>query len=137
MYAIIGAMLALTLAYLCYVELYPFPAGTDEANLASAVGNGYKLLGACAAMLTAYIADRRYIRFDTRAPLAGQVLKCVLGLALVLAIRTGLKSPLYALLGEGGAADAVRYFLMVIFAAGVWPLSFRWFARIGGARQAK
>lgn len=137
MYAIIGAMLALTLAYLCYVELYPFPAGTDEVNLASAVGNGYKLLGACAAMLTAYIADRRYIRFDTRAPLAGQVLKCVLGLALVLAIRTGLKSPLYALLGEGGAADAVRYFLMVIFAAGVWPLSFRWFARIGGARQAK
>ena len=34
MYGIIGGMIALTLAYLCYVELWPFPSDIDAANLA-------------------------------------------------------------------------------------------------------
>ena len=137
MYGVLGSMLGLTLAYLCYVELFPFPDGTDAENLASALENGYKLFGACVAMLTAYIVDHRHIHFDTHAPLAGQILKCVLGLALVMAIRSGLKSPLYALFGEGGVADAVRYFLTVIFAAAIWPMTFRWIARVGGGRRSK
>ena len=137
MYGVLGSMLGLSLAYLCYVELFPFPDGTDAKNLASALENGYKLFGACVAMLTAYIVDHRHIHFDTHAPLAGQILKCVLGLALVMAIRVGLKSPLYALFGEGGLADAVRYFLIVIFAAAIWPMTFRWFARVGGGRRSK
>ena len=131
MYAVLGATIAVTLAYLLYVELWPFPADTDAENLASAVENGYKLLGAGCAMLLAYWLDRRYIRFDTRAPLAGQALKCVIGLALVMGIRAGLKAPLYALLGEGGPADAARYFVTVIFAAAIWPMTFRAFARVG------
>lgn len=134
MYAVIAAMLALTLAYLFYVELYPFPEDTDAANLASALENGYKLLGAGFAMLIAFWFDRKYLHFDTRAPLLGQALKCVIGLAAVMGIRAGLKSPLYALMGEGGPADAVRYFITVIFAAAVWPMTFRWFARIGKSR---
>ena len=32
MYGIIGGMIALTLAYLCYVELWPFPSDIDAAN---------------------------------------------------------------------------------------------------------
>ena len=132
LYAVLGALLALTLCYLCYVELYPFPDGTDAANLASARENGYKLLGAGAAMLLSVALDRRYIRFEVKAPLPGQALKCALGLALVMALRAGLKQPLYALLGECGAADAARYFVVVFFAAAVWPLSFRLFARVGG-----
>lgn len=131
MYAVLGATITLTLAYLFYVELWPFPADTDAENLASAVENGYKLLGAGAAMLVAFWLDQRYIHFDTRAPLAGQVLKCVIGLAIVMAIRILLKAPLYALLGETGAADAARYFIMVIFAASIWPLTFKFFAHVG------
>ncbi len=134
MYAVIGVMLGVTLAYLAYVELYPFPADTDAENLASAVENGYKLFGACAGMLLAYWFDRRYLRFDTRAPLLGQALKCVLGLALVLGIRVALKSPLHALFGAGGVADAVRYFVMVVFAAAVWPMTFKFFSRVGAKK---
>lgn len=129
MYAVIGGMIALTLAYLCYVELWPFPADVDAANLASGRENGYKLLGASAALLLSFWLDRRYIRFDTRAPLWGQALKLVLGLAIVVGIRAGLKAPFYALLGEGGAADAARYFLVVLFAAAIWPMTFRLFSR--------
>ena len=131
MYAAIGAMLALTLAYLLYVELYPFPADTDAENLASALENGYKLLGAGAAMLLSYALDCKYIHFETKAPLMGQVLKCVIGLALVMGVRAVLKAPLYALFGNPNIADAARYFIMVFVAAAVWPMTFRFFARVG------
>lgn len=131
MYAAIGAMLALTLAYLLYVELYPFPADTDAENLASALENGYKLLGAGAAMLLSYALDRKYIHFETKAPLMGQVLKCVIGLALVMSVRAVLKAPLYVLFGNPNIADAARYFIMVFVAAAVWPMTFRFFARVG------
>lgn len=135
MYGIIGGMIALTLAYLCYVELWPFPSDIDAANLASGTENGYKLLGASAALLLSYWLDRRYIRFDTRAPLWGQVLKLVLGLAIVVGIRVVLKAPLYALLGEGGVADAARYFLVVLFAAAIWPMTFRFFSKAARAQR--
>ena len=110
------------------------PAGTGAENLASALENGYKLLGAGAAMLLSYALDRKYIHFDTAAPLAAQVLKCVIGLALVMAIRAGLKSPFYALFGAGGVADAARYFITVFFAAAVWPMTFPPFGRIGAGK---
>ena len=131
MYGLIAGMIALCVVYLLYVELWPFPAGVDAENLASARENGYKLLGAASGMLLSFYLDRKYICFDVKAPLAGQILKCVLGLAIVLAIKSGLKAPLAALLGGSGAADAARYFLIVLFAAGIWPMTFRFFASIG------
>ncbi len=130
MYAVIAGMLALTIAYLCYAELWPFPADIDADNLASGRENGYKLLGAASAMLLSYWLDRRYIRFETKAQPLTQALKLVLGLALVVGLRVVLKAPMYAVFGEGGVADAARYFLVVLFAAAVWPMSFRFFARI-------
>ena len=130
MYAVIAGMLALTIAYLCYAELWPFPADIDAANLASGRENGYKLLGAASAMLLSFWLDRRYIRFETKAPLPAQALKLVLGLALVVGLRVVLKAPMYAVFGEGGVADAARYFLVVLFAAAVWPMSFRFLARV-------
>ena len=39
MYGLIGGMLALALACVAYVELYPFPADVDAGNLAEAVKN--------------------------------------------------------------------------------------------------
>ena len=135
MYGLIAGMIALCVAYLLYVELWPFPAGVDAENLASARENGYKLLGAASGMLLSFYLDRKYICFDVKAPLAGQLLKCVLGLAIVLAIKSGLKAPLAALLGGSGAADAARYFLIVLFAAGIWPMTFRFFASIGRGKD--
>ena len=135
MYGLIAGMIVLCVVYLLYVELWPFPAGVDAENLASARENGYKLLGAASGMLLSFYLDRKYICFDVKAPLAGQLLKCVLGLAIVLAIKSGLKAPLAALLGGSGAADAARYFLIVLFAAGIWPMTFRFFASIGRGKD--
>jgi UDP-N-acetylmuramate: L-alanyl-gamma-D-glutamyl-meso-diaminopimelate ligase len=57
--------------------------------------------------------------------------KLLIGLALVLGIKAGLK-PLLNLFLEGyGIAHAIRYFLTVLFAGCLWPLTFKWFAKLG------
>ena len=129
---IVGA-LALGSVFLGYVTgLRPdfAPGSEDESNLAHAVKNAWTLLGAVAALLPMYLIERTYIRFDTRAPWYGQILKLVLGLALAVGLKTMLKEPLRTLF-PSGFADALRYFILVLYAGCVWPLTFRFFARLG------
>lgn len=127
---IMGFMIAAAVGYLCFVHLYPFPADVDSGNLTSGIENGYTLLGAICGMVTVYIVDERWLHFSTKATILGNILKVVLGFALVLAVKAGLKTPLNLLLGEW-AGRSVRYFLMVVVAGIVWPLSFRYLANIG------
>ena len=121
--AVLAVMLALAVGYLLFVSLYPFPADVDAANLASGVENAWKLLGATVGMLVGWWLDVRFIPFDTRAVWYVQLIKLVGGLALLLGIRAVLKAPLAAALGAG-AGGAVRYGVMVLFAAAVWPMVF-------------
>ena len=129
MYFLIGGMLALALAFIAYVELWPFPADVDPDNLAEAVKNAYTMAGAVAGVLAAYAVDSRLLHFSTRAPWWGQVLKMTGGLALAMAVKTALKAPLRALFGGHAAAHGVRYFLLAIAVGCLWPISFRFFER--------
>ena len=45
-----------------------------------------------------------------------------------------LKAPLLALFHGSVAADAVRYFCMVIFAGCVWPLTFPFWQKVGAKK---
>ena len=121
--AVLAVMLALAVGYLLFVSLYPFPADVDAANLASGVENAWKLLGATVGMLVGWWLDVRFIHFDTRAVWSVQLIKLAGGIALLLGIRAALKAPLAAALGAG-AGGAVRYGVMVLFAAAVWPMVF-------------
>ncbi len=132
MYAVIGAMLALALAFVAFVELWPFPADVDAANYAAAVKNAYTLAGAVAGVLTVYALDSRWLRFSTRAPWWGQAVKLVGGLILVAGVKAALKAPLLALCGGHELAHAIRYFAVVLTAGCLWPLTFRLFAGRGG-----
>ena len=61
-----------------------------------------------------------------------QLIKLAVGFGCLLAIRSGLKAPLIALLGGNAAiAGGIRYLLVVLFAGCVWPLTFWWFSRLG------
>jgi len=131
MYWLLGVMTALGVAYLLFVSVYPFPADVDAANLASGTKNAYTLLGATVGVLIAFHVDRTHTHFSTEAPLLGQILKLVLGLGLTLAVKSGLKPVLYALFNEHYFADFVRYFLMVFVAGVLWPMTFKWFAKVG------
>lgn len=131
MYVVLGALIALTTAYLLFVELWAFPADIDATNLASGQKNGYNLLGASIAMLIAVWFDNKHLHFPTKAPLLAQVVKIVLGLAITVVLKSVLKAPLNALFAGSNVANAVRYFMMVLFAAAIWPMTFRWFASWG------
>ncbi len=128
MYAVIGGMLVLALAFVAFVELYPFPADVDAANLASAVKNAYTLAGAVAGVPVVYALDSRLLQFPTQAPWWGQAVKLAGGLALVAAVKAVLKAPLLALCAGHPAAHAIRYFAVVLAAGCLWPMTFRFFA---------
>ena len=106
---VLAAMLVVSGAFVVFVETCGFPADMDAENLASGIGNAWKMLGAVAGMTLAWLLDRRYIHFETQAVWWVQVIKVAVGMALLLAIKSGLKAPLLALLGHEGLAGGVRY----------------------------
>ena len=124
-------MLLICLLYLGYVTFYPFPADTDGQNLFEAVSNGYKMLGCVLGLLAAFEIDTNYTKFETKAVWYVQILKLVLGLIPVILIKSVLKQPLLDLFGGSEIASAVRYFLLTVFAGGIWPMTFKFFNKIG------
>lgn len=128
---LLTGMLAMAFGLLAFMELYPFPADTDAHNLESGLKNAYTMIGCLSAVAIVYAVEKRYIRFDTDAVWWAQILKAVLGLGLVLLVKEGLRSPLEALCGGHLIARSIRYFLIVVTAGIAWPMSFRWFAKLG------
>ena len=126
----LGIMVAVSVGFLCFVELYPFPADIDPHNMASGLKNAYTLLGSLLGLVIVYIVDEKWLHFPTIAIWGAQIIKVAVGLGLVLAVKSGLKTPLEAVFGAL-VGRAVRYFLIVVTAGIVWPLSFRWFTKIG------
>ena len=128
-------MVALSVMYLLYFSLlWKIPAGVEMGdNLAHGIESGWKMLGCTVGMTLVWWLDEKHIHFETEAVWYAQIIKVVIGFGLVLAVKTGLKPPLVALLGAG-VGGAVRYFLMVLVAGAVWPLFFRYFARMGRKR---
>ena len=127
---VLAVMSCAAVAYLCFVEFYPFPADIQVENLVSGQKNAYTLLGALLGFLVVYFVDEKWLKFQVKAIWWAQIIKTVLGLAFVLAIKEGLSQPLASLLGQY-PGRAVRYFLIVLFAGAVWPLTFRWFSSLG------
>ena len=77
-----------------------------------------------------YIVDEKWLHFPTKAVWWAQVIKVALGLVIALAVKEGLRVPVEGLLGAS-AGRAVRYFLLVVVAGCVWPLTFKWFNKLG------
>lgn len=128
---LIALMLAMTVGLLLYVELYPFPADVDAQNLESGVKNAYTMIGCLTGVAIVYAAEKKYVNFETKAIWWAQILKTVGGLAVVLLVKEGLRAPLEAIFAGHLAARAVRYFLVVAVAGLLWPMTFRWFSKLG------
>ena len=127
---ILGFMVLLSTGLLLFVLLYKFPADVDIKNLESGTKNAYKMLGCTLGIFIANEVDLRFIKFDTNAVFWAQVIKFVLGLIPLLLIKEGMREPLSWLCGGTYIADGLRYFLIVIFAGCVWPLTFKWFSKL-------
>lgn len=127
---LIAAMLLMALALLWYVERWDFPADMDGHNLESGIRNAYTMVGSLSGVAVVYLLEKNYVNFETKAIWWAQLLKVLLGLVVVLAVKEGLRSPLEMLFGTY-PGRAVRYFLIVLAAGFLWPMTFRWFSELG------
>lgn len=123
---ILLALSGLNVLYLLYAAFWHFPADADQALLSHGVENAAKLTGALFGMTIGYWVELKWIRFSPKASLPGQILKCVLGIGIILALKEGLKP----LLGDSLIGGGIRYGLLTLFASAVWPLSFPLFQKI-------
>ena len=131
---LLAVMLVGAIILILFSSLYPFPTNVDAANLAHGAKSGWKMLGCVLGLWLAFEVERRWINFETKAVWWAQLLKLALGAGLLLGIKSGLKSAINALCGGMPFADGVRYFLIVAFAGCIWPLTFRFFARLGAKK---
>ena len=131
MRVLMGVLCAATVGFLLFVYLYPFPADIDPHNYESGMKNAWKMLGCLSALWLTYELDAAYTHFDTKAVWWAQVLKMAVGLVPILLIKSLLKTPLQGLIGDDYVADGVRYFLITGFAGCVWPLTFKFWGKLG------
>lgn len=127
---VVAGSVVIALAFLMYVILLPDKGSLDPHNLNSGMKNAFTLFGCTVGLVAVYTLDRLFINFETEAPWYSQIIKLLVGLGIVIGIKSGLSAPLTALFGNEYIARAVRYFLIVMFAGSVWPLTFPYFARL-------
>ena len=130
MKAVIAIMIAVSVIFLLYVSFWNFPADMDPHNLESGTKNAYTMIGCLVALPVVYLLDVKYIHFSVKAVWWVQIIKIVVGLLLVLAVKEGMRAPLEMVLPVY-PARAVRYFLIVVTAGALWPLSFKKLSVLG------
>lgn len=119
------------LAIIAAAIVYMYVAPVTERNMPEVDLHGkeslWKLLGASAGMMLGWLIDERRTHFKTEAPLWAQAVKVVGGLIIVIAVKSGLKPVLIAVLGDAPLTHALRYFLMAFAGAALWPMTFKYF----------
>lgn len=91
------------------------PAMLEDCVKAAAAGIGFAV---------GYFAERRWVKFDTKAVWWMQIVKVAVGLVGVVAIKSGIK-----MIGESMAVDALRYFLLIVWILAIWPMIFKTFIK--------
>ena len=126
---IVLAATVMSVGLLVFVLLVKGDATLDPDNFGSALKQACTLLGCTMGLIAVWFVDTRYTDFKTDGKWYAQVIKAAIGFAIILAIKSGLSTPLTLLFGGNAfAARILRYFLIVVFAGIVWPLTFKWFS---------
>ncbi len=115
---LIWAMLIGSIGVLVYALTQQGGGVLEDKNLADAC----KAAGACIGCAGGLIAEHKWIHFSEKTARPWhQVPKFLLGVAVLLGIKAGLKP----VLGESLLADAFRYTLMALWALAIYPLIMR------------
>ena len=126
MYTILIVMTFLVTISLLYFVLGNHP---KDENLASAIKNAGTLLGCILGLIVVYTVDRKN-NFPTKAVWWAQIIKVIGGIALVLIVKEGLRTPFELIFVNTFVARAARYFMVVIAGGVIWPLTFPYFSKI-------
>ena len=139
MYIIIGALTLLVVAFIVFVYAYPFPQEVySEANihnLESARKNAYTMLGCVAGLWVIYPVEKKYVKFEVSAVWWAQILKVIIGLAIIILIKEVLRYPIDFIFNGHLIGRSVRYFLIVVTAGVIYPLTFKWFSKLGNKKR--
>jgi membrane-associated phospholipid phosphatase len=137
------AMLALLLGALVFaliLVLYVNFAPLREANNPEFDAHGRKSAWVCfgtmAGLIVGWLFDEHRLHYETKAVWWAQLLKVVLGAALVMGVRIGMKPVLAAIFGDVQFTNGIRYFLMAITASALWPMTFGFWSRLGRRQEA-
>lgn len=130
-YVIGGAGLLVCAASVLYLIMVPAtPRNVAEFD-AQGMKSTFTLLGAMLGLIVIWWLDDRFVRFPVRAVWWAQLLKCAMGIGLMLMLQALLLQPLLTLFQGYAAAYAAQYFIITVVAGGVWPMTFRFFSRLG------
>lgn len=116
---------ALSLGLLVYMLILSGDSTLDPVNHAGGLKNACTMFGCTLGLAPVYYIDKKFTKFDTRAPWYIQIVKVAVGFGCVILIKSGLSSPLIALFGNEYVARVVRYLLIVLVAGVLWPMFFR------------
>ncbi len=122
---ILGATALLALVAYIFIKVYSFPVDADIDNIMHGAESVIKLFGATLGVLVSYFIEKKYINFETKGHIVTQIIKTVFGLLILVGIKSLTKTPLNFIFGVD-IGNAIRYFIMILFAVLVWPLTFKW-----------
>lgn len=139
MYIILGVLTALVISFVVFVYAYPFPydvySGENIHNLESAMKNAYTMLGCVAGLWVIYPVEKKYVKFEVNAVWWAQILKVVIGLAIIILIKEVLRYPIDLIFNGHLIARSIRYFLIVVTAGIIYPLTFKWYSKLGNKKR--
>lgn len=134
---VVGGMLGVIVAVVCYkvftklsepnlIKFYIITALISLFILLFAESDDtFKAVGALVGFASGALFEYKLVNFDPKqGTILKKVLRCVIGLIGVLAIRIGLKE-LFALIGDYQLLGFLRYLIMVFLGFGVYPLIFK------------
>ncbi|MBE6729547.1 MAG: phosphatase PAP2 family protein [Ruminococcaceae bacterium] len=128
MYIIIAVMTLAVVGALLYFLLFNHE---KNENLHSAIKNASTLLGCILGLAVVYTVDSKRTNFDTKAVWWAQILKVIGGMALVMCVKEGLRTPFELIFVNEFVARGARYFMVVIAGGIIWPLTFQFFSKLG------
>lgn len=120
-------LFAAMLIFALGVTIYIFTIDTsmvDAYNLNDAVKATSTVMGSLVALIIGYYAEKKYLNFETKAPLKMQLMKFLCGLILVLAIKEGAKKLLLLTPLPIAICDMIRYGMIVLIVILGWPAIF-------------
>ena len=125
---IIAAIVAVSAGYMIYSGILYY-ATPDEINFVKGYQSGCMLVGCALGFIPVYIIDTKYTNFSTGGKWYSQIIKVAVGIAITVGLKSLLKLAFLPLMGQF-YERALRYFIIVVFAGAVWPLTFKWFEKL-------
>lgn len=80
-----------------------------------------KSFGSYAGFILGIFIEKKYINFSNKTNIMSRIIRILIGLIIVFALKIGLKM----IFPDKSFFDFLRYFIMVLFGIGIYPIAFK------------